>query len=307
MVKTVERKEDECLQLNDELIKTMYTYVNGLLSFTYKNAIDTLKSRNWGYEADDFIQEVMQLLLDAFKTKSFANMGKLKNYIKSVVSFHYLKQKRMHFYTKQRGGFQKVSLSEPSMDYKLFEDIITYEDKSICSDKYDLHHLMQKNLFISVKNHTYKVGQLKDFSSDNSGQLLSVNQFIKIQNDYGLLETCKIYKNHGFYMTRKVFNELSQSIMNYAKDFDLLSFVETEYHRPVRKLVDIEFSNYVTKKCICGYENTEAEMLGTNFWQCPVCGRIHDVKSELDPQETKSSISKLNRSTNSYLETLQLH
>lgn len=296
----------DTLKLTNSVMKEMHDYVMSQLNYTYKNAIETLKTRNWGYEAEDFAQEVMQLLIDAFKTKSFENMGKLKSYTKSVISFHYLKQKRAYFYTKQRGGFQKVSLSEPSMDYKLFEDIITYDEKAIDTDKYDLQHLMQKNLFISAKNHTYKVGQLKDFRKDTSGQMLSVNKFIEIQNAYGELETCRLYKNHGFYMTKKVFDELSQSILNYAKDFDLLTFVETDYHKPVRKIVDIDFANYVTKRCSCGYEHTDSEMLGTNFWQCPICGKIHDIKSELDPQETKSSKSKLKHSTLCTLETLKL-
>ncbi len=301
-----ETKVSEKLQLTNSVMKEMYTYVMNQLNYTYKNAIETLKTRNWGYEAEDFAQEVLQLLVEAFKTKSFENMGRLKSYTKSVISFHYLKQKRAYFYTKQRGGFQKVSLYEPSMDYKLFDDIITYDEKSINTDKYDLQHLMQKNLFISIKNHTYKVGQLKDFRKDNAGQMISVNRFIEIQNAYGILETCRLYKNHGFYMTRKIFDEISQSIMNYAKDFDLLSFVETDYHKHIRKLVDIDFANYVTKRCSCGYEHTDSEMLGTNFWQCPKCGRIHDIKSELEPQETKSSKIKIGHSNLCTLETLRL-
>lgn len=303
----VAQKESN-LQLTSDLIKIMYDYVKKLLNYKYSHAITVLSSRNHGYTEEDFIQEVLQLLVIDFKKKSFANLGKLKNYIKSVVSFHYLKEKRKYFYTKQRGGFICLSLDETyENSAKCLGDVlIAKESQSLSTEQYDLHNLMQKNLYICCHSHSYKVGPLKEFRKDRQGILLSVNQFIKVQRVYGLSETCKFYKNHGFYMTKTTFDEVSQSILNYAKDLDLLSFTDTDYCKVRKQLVDIDFKNYVQKSCDCGYTAVDAEFTDTSFWQCPVCGKIHEFNEESSIEETHCSTYKITREILKELEPRKL-
>lgn len=246
MVEVLVSKEvDNCLKVDNVLVKQMFDYVKSQTFFKYKEAMSTLKSRHHGYESDDFIQEVMQLVLTSLQTKKFPTFGQLKKFIRCTMEFHYLKEKRKYFYTKSRGSFMTASMEEPTSESRTIGDSIAY-DKVETYENVDLHRIMSKNLFLQYDWHTCKIGKLQDFKKTANGLLLSINQFIKLQMYYGMRETCNYYKRHGFYMTKTTFEILSQAIIDYAVEQNL---IEKELPAVTKKRViqtSDELKSYMT-------------------------------------------------------------
>ena len=83
-------------------------------------------------------------------------------------------------------------------------------------------------------------------------------------------------------MTKTIFTLFSQTILDYAKENDLLAVeVETEYKYTYNRQSSLfaeEKFMHLAKTCTCGYENKELMIYDTT-WQCPKCGRIHDRDS----------------------------
>lgn len=276
MVKELVEKS-KYLELNNDLIKKIYQHVSFLANFRYKASIEVLQSRHVGYEIEDFVQETVQEIFRQFKTKKFPTINHLKKFINLVMEFHYLKEKRKYFYTKSRGPFTCVSLDDDVNDYRKIEDTISSQ---ISTMNFDLHNLLSKHLYISYNWHTAKIITKNDFSKEKS-IILSVNKFIELQIINGFKETCKIYKNAGFNMTKMIFDQFSQAIIDYAKENDLLAIEETSkqylYNRESSIFTEDKFM-HLAKTCVCGYENKELTIHDTT-WQCPKCGRIHDRDS----------------------------
>lgn len=268
---TLVPSQEQGVQINNETIQRTYNYVKKLVAFRYKSGIEALQSRNTGYEEEDFIQDLMQILLKELKIKQFATFGKFKAFIKLAASWHYLHEKRKYFHTKSRGSCRTVSFEKTINENQTVEDVLgKYEDEG----KYDLYFIMKKNLYVRFDWKTYKVGKLEDFKNDKNGMLLSVNHFIKAMQYYGMKDTCNYYKQNGFYMTRNVFNNMSQAIINYAKDTNLLEQEHCmEYTFMSRKPQDAHVATIV--ECECGFSK-EIDGFDGDYWQCPNCGRIHD-------------------------------
>ena len=285
-------QEKKSLELNNGLIKQIYQHVNFLANFRYKNAISILQSKHIGYETEDFVQEVLQEITRQFKTKKFPTINHLKSFINLVMEFHYLKEKRKYFFTKSRGPFTCVSLDDDANDYRKIEDTLSSQ---ISTMNFDLHNLLSKKLYISYDWKTIKIIKREDFKSQKS-LLLSVNKFIELQIINGLRETCKIYKNSGFYMTKTLFNQFSQAIIDYAKRNDLLVIEDTtskyKYDRTTSNFANEQFS-HLCKTCICGYTN-DALTIYDDTWQCPNCGKLHSKNSLIGFNSELSSCSIFN-------------
>lgn len=215
--------EENVLELDKKLLKEIYCHVNKQMIYKYGSLVEVLKSRHHGYDIEDFAQETIELVINAFKNKLFTNLNQLKGFINSTMKFHYLKEKRKYFYTKQRGTATCISLNDTIFENKCIEDLI--EDPKDFNDDstFDLHHLQSKNLLIAFKNndcHIIKSIELKNFSGFH---IISVNHFINIQIKLGQKETCKYFKKKGLYMTKDLFEFISQKIIDYCKENNLLS------------------------------------------------------------------------------------
>ena len=271
-------EKDQYLELTNGLIKQIYQHANFLANFRYKVSIETLQSRHVGYEIEDFVQEIVQEIVKQFKTKKFPTINHLKSFINLVMEFHYLKEKRKYFYTKSRGPYTCVSLDEDINDYRKIEDTLSSQ---MTTFNFDLYNLFNKHLYISYDWKIAKIITKKDFANQKS-LLMSVNKFVELQIINGAKQTCKIYKDAGFHMTKAIFTLFSQTILDYAKNNDLLIIEEDTkhkyaYNRRTSSFTEEKFM-HLAKTCTCGYENKELTIHDTT-WQCPKCGRIHDRDS----------------------------
>lgn len=289
------------VQFNDETVKMMYDYVSKFVRFKYKSALDTLKSRHHGYEEEDFIQEVMQKIMQAFETKVFPSIGQLKNYAKCIIEFHYLKEKRKYFYTKSRGTYIQISMEEELADNLTLGDLLTDSKNDI--DTYimfDFKHILEKNLFLWYDWHTCRVGTFEELKRAKTGSLFSVNRFIVAQSSLGMRGTCRYYKENGFYMTQSTFDTLSQAIIDYAHSLELIQ-EEQELHY-VPKVTNIQDMH---RTCECGYVCEDTE--DATYWQCPICGKIHDKRAQLEYLlGLTPSYSPINAKSNGYLTNIDI-
>lgn len=228
MVKT--KEEEGNLVLNNDLVKAIYKHVDMLADSKYKIPIETLKQRHKSYEAEDFVQDTVKLILDAFKTKTFATFSKLKGFINLTMEYHYLKEKRKYFQTQSRGSAICMSFEDPADSIRSIGETIgdTVEyGKSYENDLFDLYNIYSKNLYVFFNWEKPVVGTLKELKHFKKGFFISVNHFIKYQKDNGADETCRFYKENKFYMTKNTFEIISQAIIDYAKEHELI-IVEPE-------------------------------------------------------------------------------
>lgn len=216
MEKVLNKVSTSCVELNNKTIKDIYNHINMLLNARYSTPIKVLQSRHRGYEKEDFAQEVAQIILKEFETKKFPTINHLKKFINLSMEFHYLKEKRKYFYTKQRGSMQEHSIDETLTDNLTLGDTLS-STRAIDIDRIDLDNILEQNLFIVYDWSTCNICKLDELKKFKSGYILSVNSFIKYQNDYGSLETCRHFKSKGFYMTKSIFDSISQSIINYLE------------------------------------------------------------------------------------------
>lgn len=217
--------------LDSKTIKELYKHVTMLANSKYKVPIQTLKTRHVCYDIEDFVQDTMKLLLDSFKTKTFTTLAKLKNFANLTMEFHYLKEKRKYFYTKQRGSMTCVSLNDSAASItgvsgelkhgETYENFLS-DDKDIDLDILELNNLKSKDLQVFISNGKYAIRELRSIESFTNNTVLSVNHFIEIQRHLGIKDTCKYYKSKGFYMTKDVFNDISQCIIDYIKKNGIL-------------------------------------------------------------------------------------
>lgn len=215
--------EKNKLELNNSLLKEIYCHIDKQMHYKYRSLVEVLKSRHNSYDAEDFVQETIELILNAFKTKLFTNVNQLKGFINSTMKFHYLKEKRKYFYTKQRGWATCVSLDKPVCENKSIMDILEDEKTDSNDSIFDLYHLQSKKLLIAFNFEKCEIidkSQLKDYRDFH---ILSVNHFINVQIALGQKETCRYFKNKGLHMTKCIFELISQKIIDYCKANNLLS------------------------------------------------------------------------------------
>lgn len=281
MKRSVVATKSSKLELNNALIKEIYTHVTFLANHRYRLAIKTLKSRHKGYESEDFIQECVKLVIESFENHSFETIYHLKSFINKIMNFHYLKEKRKYFYTKQRGFFNECSIDEYFIDGTsnncTLQNIIEGQ-KDINIDNLVLHNIQQVNLYVVYDWQKAIVCTFEELKNYKKGYIISVNSFIKLQIEMGLRETCRYFKNIGFYMTRNIFNEISEAILEYLNKHGFLEKVNIsntyKYNRPSIE-DEINRLTKLANTCNCGYVNKNL-VLSDMTWQCPNCGKIHD-------------------------------
>lgn len=222
------------LQFNAATVKQAYNHIKALAGFKYKEPIKTLKSRHHGYEAEDFIQETMQIILNESQKKSFPTINHLKAFINKTMSFHYLKEKRKYFYTKQRGSAKEVSIDDNFTQIDtgktmLIAEMLTYdkdEDKTVAQD-IDVRALTSKHLYVVYDwKNLLEVCTLSELKDYKTGYALSVNHLVQTLTERGERETCKYYKSIGFFMTKSILDSVSSAIIKYIKDNHIVEVAE---------------------------------------------------------------------------------
>lgn len=280
MVGNLVEDQTQYLQLTRETLHTIYQHTWFLANFRFSRPIEVLQTRNTGYEKEDFVQEVVQQVCKLFETKKFPTINHLKKMIRLTMSYHYLHEKRKYFYTKSRGGIQCTSLEEDINDYRKVEDTVAVDTSYSNESIYDLHRLYSKNLYIAYDWNVAKVITSDQFKDYTNHCIISVNFFINKQREVGMVDTCKFYKDNGYYMTKRTFDYLSQTIIDYLKANDILLIEDIKERtvKPIARMSDEQIHN-ATYTCTCGYVHYDNDF-DNNAWQCPECGRIHN-KEEL--------------------------
>lgn len=226
--------EFKTIELSNGTINLLYKHITMLTNSKYKEAIKVLQQRNRGYCAEDFAQEVLQLLLESFKTKTFSTMSKLKSFVNKIMEFHYLKEKRKYYYTMQRGSMQCVSI-EDTVSSSSSDKSITYSDTIADSkqcmniDLLDLYNLKSKKLQIIIKGNTYAIvelAHLHKLENQKNAYILSVNNFIDLQNNFGFKESCRHYKSMGFNMTKSMYENINNAIIYYLRQNNFISSID---------------------------------------------------------------------------------
>ena len=282
------RASEQCLSLTNDTIKEAYKHVTFLASFRYRRPIEVLQTRHRGYGIEDFIQETMTIILQEFSKKKFPTINHLKSFINLTMQWHYLKEKRKYFYTKQRGEFLEVSINDSaaksnSEDIRTIGDTLTYDKNEVAnlSDMIDLHHICHKHLFIAYDwKDTLEVCKVSELKKYRHCYALSFNHFIKVLQEQGERGTCAYFKERGFFMTRKVLDAISQKLIQYFKDNQLIEVAEEKsIYRQDRRAYEsrVRMFEELSNTCTCGYKNTDSSSISST-WQCPKCGKIHHKK-----------------------------
>ena len=279
-------QQQDYLQFDNATIKEIYSYVTMLVNSRYKEPIKTLQARHHGYSSEDFIQEVMLIILKESKAKKFPTINHLKSFIKLTAEFHYLKEKRKYYFTKQRGSYSEVSIFDSTTNVddgssKLIAETLTYDknEHEHIAELLDLQSLLKKNLYVVYDwRQLLEVCTVHELKNYKTGYALSVANLLKVLQEYGAKDACKHFKEVGFFMTRKILDDISQKLIQYIKDNKI---IEVTVERPAyidRHKTREERFKYITdaqKTCSCGYRYTE-DMENRVYWQCPICGKIHD-------------------------------
>lgn len=218
-------------KLSNKDIKELYRHCTILANSKYKEPIKVLQSRNIGYSVDDFVQETMQIVLDSLTKKSFKSLQKLKSFAYKTMEFHYLKEKRKYFYTKQRGSMQCVSIEDKVLPVhgeagqNFFSEYLEDPKSHIDIDKLALQDLQKRDLQVAIKGNMYSLVEaeyLDKLPDMKNTFILSVNHFINLQYSIGFKESCRYYKSKGFNMTRTIYNNINIAIMSYLYRNNLL-------------------------------------------------------------------------------------
>lgn len=238
----------DCLVLNNQLLKDVYQHVTFLANFRYRSAIETLQAKHRGYEIEDFVQETLQEVYQQLKKKTFPTMPHLKSFINKIMQFHYLKEKRKYYYTKQRGSYYETYIDDECTknqngDARYLRDTLQYEEKLDLEGLADLQRLYNRNLFIVYDWRTVKICKKHELKDFKEGCITSVNYFINKQIELGRVDCCKYYKSQGFHMTKKVFDDITKELLRYLKEQDyidvpkdLLEDEHTKFDRLKEKL-----------------------------------------------------------------------
>lgn len=213
------KESTQNLKLNSETLGIIYQHVRFLANFRFLESIKVLQMRHTGYEIEDFVQEVVIKVCELFETKTFPTVNHLKKMIHCTMSYHYLHEKRKYYYTKTRGGAFCVSIDEAINDHQDIGD--TLYDKSSFND-YDLQLLYRRNLYIAYNWEKAKIIEKSDIRHNTDNYIMSLNYFINKQIENGVRHTCKYFKESGFYMTRKIFDDICDTIITYLYDNDLV-------------------------------------------------------------------------------------
>lgn len=271
-------EEMKKVELTKSVITEIYSHVTMLTKSKYKLPLENIKRKNKIYDTEDFIQEVVLEILKSFGSKTFTSIKKLKSFINCSTEFHYLHVKRKHFDTKYEGKATVLSFEEPVDESgRVLGDTIK-SNKDYDVSILDMENLMGKNLYAVYDWKTFTLMPLRETKKYKSGVVLSVNHFIEKQRELGGLDTCRYYKDKGFYMTKNIFNQFSQAIIDYANETQLL-LIEKEtkpyqYYRPSSIDSTLDKIKKFGKVCTCGHVN-DAFDIYEDTWQCSHCGKIH--------------------------------
>lgn len=247
--------EQVCLQFTNATIKEAYNHIVKLAKSKFKEPIKTLKSRHHGYEEDDFIQETMQIILTESTRKKFPTINHLKSFINLTMQYHYLKEKRKYFYTRQRGDFTEVSIFDSTTQTsegkeQLIAETLTYDKEEVAhlSEEIDLDSLIKRNLYVVYDwKSLLEICKASELRNYTVGYALSVNHLIKTLRAYGAKDACKVFKEQGFFMTRRILDDISQKLIQYIKDNQLLEVSEdTTYKEPYKNILNNERFKYVS-------------------------------------------------------------
>lgn len=225
MVKSLSRERNERLVLDNNTLKSIYQHTRFLANFRFLRPVQVLQTRNTGYEIEDFVQEVVQKVCELFNTKTFPTMNHLKSMIRRTMEFHYLHEKRKYFYTKSRGNYSCASLDSLINDNRTLGDTVALESITCNTDDlYNFDIIKSRHLYVAYDwEKAFIIDNIGQFKNHSNKYLLSVNFFISKLREYGYRETCKYFKDNGFYMTRTICEQISTTIISYLKDNDYLS------------------------------------------------------------------------------------
>jgi hypothetical protein len=189
-----------------------------------------LKQRHKSYDPEDFVQDSMSLITKQLETKSFANIKKLKCFINTLMKFHYTKEKRKYYHTYKREGIVESFEDPVSTETEnlilgdTLSDTVGYDKIKELDDSWTLKTIQSRNLYVYVYHGKYKVIEPSEIKQYSKGLLLSINNFIQVQRDHSRKETCTKYKLNNFRMSTSNFEQISQIIIDYMKDNNLISF-----------------------------------------------------------------------------------
>lgn len=290
-------------KLDRKTLDIIYQHTWFLANFRFARPIEVLQSRHSGYSKEDFVQEVVTLMFKHFESgKTFPTVNHLKKIIHKTMEFHYLKEKRKYFWTKSRGGVQCTSLDESVNDYRKIGDTIMVETEVKADSMQDFRLFLDKDLYVAYDWVKPVVITKEEFRDYQGYYLMSVNKFIEKQRDLGVNETCKSYKTAGCYITKSIFEQISQSIIDYAKEHKLLEIEEEHTYVPSNRYIGLEDKLLKGRyTCPCGHYHSEHDE-SQLFWQCPVCGRVHNKLSLYEANQSEESLKEYAESvhTNSY-------
>lgn len=220
-MKLAELEEQQVLELNNELTRTIYQHVQFLCNHRYRSSIEYLKQRNKSYDIEDFEQDVMQKLLDSIKTMKFTTLPQLKKFINKVIQFHYLYEKRKYFQIKSRAKFQEESLDSIIDDNRELLDVL-YKESDINFDNLQLKILYERNLYF-IFSKDIKVCNEYQLFNYTEGKILSANSLLKVYYEKSSeLKTIQHFKNNGLSLTKKTLRTAFNTLYNYCKENNIL-------------------------------------------------------------------------------------
>lgn len=229
----------EYLDVNSDTIVEIHSYVKYISNSRFRPSIEYLMSRHRSYSIDDFVQEVMELLLKSLKTKKFLEINQLKKYALNVIQYHYLTEKRKYFQTKQRGNVVEDSLDRIIDDNRelldtIYDKTINYnnlqmklfEQKRLCIvfNNQKISICKEKDLYTIIKNRKKKdlLSFIKDYSNQCDIQVISLCSFVKKQYEFeNKNKLCGYYRSIGINMTKKKYDEISKLIEEYCKIYNI--------------------------------------------------------------------------------------
>lgn len=204
---------ENCLTVDESLIKKVLQHVTFLASFRYRPLIEKLQFRHIGYEKEDFIQDVMSSMVKILNTKKFPTMNHLKSFINKTMQFHYIYEKRRLYDLKKNNKFTQISLNKitedndsdiySKQDLRLLEDC--YNKYDISLDNLEMKLLLDKKLYINIVNEEFFIIKAEDLFNVRSGYIIPVKYFLEKQYEIGKFKFCGYLKKNHELKIKKVF------------------------------------------------------------------------------------------------------
>jgi len=219
-----EEEELRFLKVDNRLIRTVYQHVSFLANFRFRSSIEYLQNKNKGYEIEDFVQEILEKVSKILTVKKFPTINHLKKFISIIMQYHYLSQKRKYYQTKQRGTYLEESLDSLIDDTRNLLDTL-YNDKEYQTylDNLQFNFILKKNLFIVLHNDLVNICTLDEIKNNHEGIVISLTLFLLKHYELGKKsEVCKYFKSKGIYISKKSFDLIVNSALDYCINNSLL-------------------------------------------------------------------------------------